>query len=67
LSVEVKIHCFWLITSKLTFPTSAYFWYGGSQIHKIIKTKWKNSRVKLLSWCVWQHLRVMALGLRISY
>jgi len=28
----VKIHCFWLITSKLTLPTSAYFWYGGSQI-----------------------------------
>jgi len=26
----VKIHCFWLITSKLTLPTSAYFWYGGS-------------------------------------
>jgi len=29
LSGEVKIHCFWLITSKLTLPTSAYFWYGG--------------------------------------
>jgi len=25
LSVEVKIHRFWLITSKLTLPTSAYF------------------------------------------
>jgi len=34
----VKINCFWLITSKLTFPTSAYFWYGGSQIIKNVKT-----------------------------
>jgi len=28
----VKIHCFWLITSKLTLPTRAYFWYGGTHI-----------------------------------
>jgi len=32
LSVEVKIHSFSLITSKLTLPTSAYFWYGGSHV-----------------------------------
>jgi len=38
LSVEVKIHCFWLITSILTLPTSAYFWYGGSHILYSIST-----------------------------
>jgi len=32
LSVEVKIHCFWLITSKLILPTSAYFCCGGSHM-----------------------------------
>jgi len=35
----VKIHCFWLISSKLTLPTSAYFLYGGTHIvyiHKYI-------------------------------
>jgi len=31
----VKIHCFWLITSKLTLPTSAYFWYCGSHIYSL--------------------------------
>jgi len=34
LSVEVKIGCFWLTTSKLTLPTKSYFCRGGSRISK---------------------------------
>jgi len=33
LSAEVKIRYFWLITSKLTLPTRAYFCRGWS--HKV--------------------------------